>query len=161
LEGTTDPVLVGIHLSTPDLTAGSLELGPGQRSDALVRGGDEAGYVLSGRLHLFLPDGPDPEGPANAWHEIEAGDAWFVPEGVPHRYFNMTDEPVRAIFGVAPRYLPADGCRYRPRGRHRRDEGRARPGGSPWHGDRGAETREPGIRDHASPPRSGRTSGAP
>jgi hypothetical protein len=27
---------------------------------------------------------------------------------VPHRYFNMTDEPVHAMFGVAPRYLPAD-----------------------------------------------------
>jgi hypothetical protein len=27
---------------------------------------------------------------------------------VPHRYFNMTGEPVHALFGVAPRYLPAD-----------------------------------------------------
>ena len=42
-------------------------------------------------------------------HQIDAGDAWFVPEGVPHRYFNITDEPARAVFGVAPRYLPADG----------------------------------------------------
>jgi quercetin dioxygenase-like cupin family protein len=108
LEGTDDPVLIGIYLSTPELTAASLDLRPGQRSDALVRGGDEAGYVVSGRMHLFLPDGPDPEGPGNAWHQIDRGDAWYVPEGVPHRYFNMTDEPVHAMFGVAPRYLPAD-----------------------------------------------------
>ena len=109
LEGTADPVLIGIQLSTPELTAGSLELRPGQRSSAFVRGGDEAGYVLSGQLHVFLPDGPEPDGPGNAWHRVDAGDGWFVPEGVAHRYFNMTDEPVRAIFGVAPRYLPADG----------------------------------------------------
>jgi quercetin dioxygenase-like cupin family protein len=109
LEGTADPVLIGIQLSTPELTAGSLEVRPGQRSDAFVRGGDETGYVVSGQMHLFLPDGPEPEGPGNAWHQIDTGDAWFVPEGVPHRYFNMTDEPVRAVFGVAPRYLPADG----------------------------------------------------
>lgn len=108
LEGTDDPVLIGIYLSTPELTVGSLELRPGQRSDTLVRGGDEAGYVVSGRLNLFLPDGPDPEGPGNAWHQINPGDAWYVPEGIPHRYFNMTDELVHAFFGVAPRYLPAD-----------------------------------------------------
>jgi len=108
LEGTDDPVLIGIYLSTPELTAGSLDLLPGQRSEALVRGGDEAGYVVSGQMSLFLPDGPDPEGPGNAWHQMEPGDAWYVPQGVPHRYFNMTDEPVRAVFGVAPRYLPAD-----------------------------------------------------
>jgi quercetin dioxygenase-like cupin family protein len=108
LEGTADPVLVGIYLSTPQLTAGSLELLPGQRSDPLVRAGDEAGYVVEGRIHLFLPDGPEPDGPGNAWHQIDAGDAWFVPEGVPHRYFNMTDEPTRALFGVAPRYRPGD-----------------------------------------------------
>jgi mannose-6-phosphate isomerase-like protein (cupin superfamily) len=108
LEGTDDPVLIGIYLSTPELTAGSLDLLPGQRSDALVRGGDEAGYVVSGQMSLFLPDGPDPEGPGNAWHQIDPGDAWYVPEGVPHRYFNMTNQPVRAVFGVAPRYLPPD-----------------------------------------------------
>jgi quercetin dioxygenase-like cupin family protein len=109
LEGTTDPVLIGIELSTPELTAGTLELRPGQRSDVMVRGGDEAGYVLSGQIHLLLPDGPHPEGPGNGWYEIDAGDAWYVPEGVAHRYFNITDEPVRAAFGVAPRYLRADG----------------------------------------------------
>ena len=108
LEGVEEPVLVGIYLSTPQLTAGSLELLPGQRSDTLVRGGDEAGYVIEGRLNLYLPEGPDPDGPGNAWHEIGTGDAWFVPEGVPHRYFNMTGDPARALFGVAPRYRPLD-----------------------------------------------------
>jgi mannose-6-phosphate isomerase-like protein (cupin superfamily) len=109
LEGADDPVLVGVYLSTPELTAGSVEVMPGQRSDAIARGGDEAGYVVEGTLSLFLPDGPHPDGPGNAWFEVGPGDAWFVPAGVPRRYFNMTGEPVRAFFGVAPRYLPSDG----------------------------------------------------
>ncbi len=109
LEGTRDPVLVGIFLSTSELTAGSLDLLPGQQSDAFARGGDEAGYVVEGRMHLFLPEGPQPDGAGNAWHEIGPGDAWYVPQGVPHRYFNMTGEPVHALFGVAPKYLLVDG----------------------------------------------------
>ncbi|HET7309307.1 MAG TPA: cupin domain-containing protein [Actinomycetota bacterium] len=109
LEGTDDPVLVGIYLSTSELTAGSLDVLPGQRSDPLVRGGDEAGYVVSGRMSLFLPEDPDPDGPGNGWHVVEAGDGWFVPAGMPHRYFNMGDEPVHALFGVAPGYLQSDG----------------------------------------------------
>ncbi len=28
----------------------------------------------------------------------------------PHRYFNMTDEPVRFLFGIAPSYLPNGGA---------------------------------------------------
>jgi quercetin dioxygenase-like cupin family protein len=107
LEGAEDPVLVGLYMSTPELTAGSLTVLPGQRSDALVRGGDEAGYVISGRLHVFLPEGPEPDGPGNGWHEVAPGDGWFVPTGVPHRYFNVGDEPVHAVFGVAPRYVAA------------------------------------------------------
>jgi quercetin dioxygenase-like cupin family protein len=109
LEGEVDPLLVGIYLSTPQLTAGSFELLPGQQTDAHVHGGDEAGCVLEGRMNLFFPDGPHPDGPGNAWFQVEADDGWYVPEGVPHRYFNMTDRPVRALFGVAPTYLPPGG----------------------------------------------------
>jgi len=28
---------------------------------------------------------------------------------MPHRYFNMGDEPAHALFGVAPGYLTSDG----------------------------------------------------
>lgn len=105
LEGAEQEMLVGIYLSTDELTAGCIELRPGQRSDTHVRGGDQAGYVLEGRLNLFLPDHPG-SGPGNGWFQMEADDGFFVPAGMPHRYYNMTDSPVRFMFGVAPKYLP-------------------------------------------------------
>lgn len=108
MEGAEDPVLVGVYVSTPELTAGSLDVLPGQRSDPLVRGGDEAGYVVRGRLSLLLPAETAGGGPGNGWHVIEAGDGWFVPAGMPHRFLNMGDEPVHALLGVAPGYLPSD-----------------------------------------------------
>ncbi len=104
LEGEERRILVGIYLSTDELTAGYVELLPGQRSDTQVHGGDQAGYVLEGRLNLFLPDNPGPA-PGNGWFQMEADDGFFVPAGMPHCYYNMTEKPVRFMFGVAPTYL--------------------------------------------------------
>jgi quercetin dioxygenase-like cupin family protein len=104
LEGDAG-VLVGIMLSTAELTSGIIELLPGQRSDVRTHGGDLAGYVVDGRLNLLLPEGVD-DRPGKLWFQVEQDDGFFVPVGVPYRLFNMTDEPVHLLFGVAPRYLP-------------------------------------------------------
>lgn len=104
LEGEKHQFLVGIYLSTPRVTVVRAELLPGQRTDTLVRGGDQAGYVLEGELSLFLPE--QPVGGGNGWFHMEPGDGYFVPAGVPHRFYNMTGSPVRFMFGVAPKYLP-------------------------------------------------------
>lgn len=108
LEGDEHLLPVGIYLSTPQLTVARAELLPGQRSDTIVRGGDQAGYVLEGRLNLFLPDQPV-KGGGNGWFQMEAGDGFFVPAGTPHRFYNMTGSTVRFMFGVAPRYLAERG----------------------------------------------------
>jgi mannose-6-phosphate isomerase-like protein (cupin superfamily) len=105
LEGDEDPVLVGIWRSTSELTSGTISLRGGQRSDTRVHGGDLAGYVVEGRLNLFLPE-LDVPGPGNGWFQMGAGDGFYVPAGTPYRLHNMTERPVRSLFGVAPRYLP-------------------------------------------------------
>ena len=107
LEGKENQILVGILLSTDELTAGCIELLPGQRSDTRVHSGDQAGYVLGGRLNLHLPEHSGP-GPGNGWFQIDEDDGFFVPAGAPHRYYNMTAEPVRLLFGVAPTYLASN-----------------------------------------------------
>ena len=48
LEGTEHELLVGILLSTDQLTCGAIELLPGQRSDVRVHAGDCAGYASEG-----------------------------------------------------------------------------------------------------------------
>jgi quercetin dioxygenase-like cupin family protein len=98
---------VGILLSTAELTCGTTELLPGQRSSVRVHAGDCAGYVVEGRLNLLLPEGVEGS-PGKLWFQVETDDGFFVPGGVPYRLFNMTHEPVRLLFGVAPTYLAVD-----------------------------------------------------
>jgi mannose-6-phosphate isomerase-like protein (cupin superfamily) len=59
------------------------------------RADDECWYVLDGRLG-FLVDGEE--------LEAAAGDAAFVPSGVPHAYWNAQDGPTRYLL-VIPRRI--------------------------------------------------------
>jgi quercetin dioxygenase-like cupin family protein len=104
IEGDENELLVGILLSTDQLTCGQIELLPGSRSDARTHGGDCVGYVVAGRLNLLLPEGVEGS-PGKLWFQVETDDGFFVPAGVPYQLFNMTDEPVQLLFGVAPGYL--------------------------------------------------------
>ena len=106
IEGEEHQIVVGILMSTDSLTVGYVELLPGQTSDARVHGGDVSLYVLEGRLNVLLPEG---ESQGN-WFQMEAADGFYVPAGITYRYFNMSDQVTKFVFGVAPRYLPADGA---------------------------------------------------
>jgi quercetin dioxygenase-like cupin family protein len=92
---------------------------PGQRSDVVTRGGDEGLYVLKGTLNLLAPDA---EG--QRWFELAPKDGFYLPQGAPHQYQNLTDAPVEFLFGVAPRYH----AEWHPLCCHRR----ACPGGPDW-----------------------------
>ena len=54
---------------------------------------DEIILVQEGELDLKL-DG--------VWSNARAGDLVRMPKGIPHGYFNKSDEPVRALFWVSP-----------------------------------------------------------
>ncbi len=99
LEGSEQQALVGILASTEHLTVGTMELLPGRKSDLETHGGDEGLYVLEGTLHVHTP-----EGEAGKWFELTEKDGFYIPQGSPHRYFNMSGDPVKFIFGVAPKY---------------------------------------------------------
>jgi mannose-6-phosphate isomerase-like protein (cupin superfamily) len=94
-------VLEGLYCSTEHLTAGVLELNPGEISAAHAHGGDEVVYVLEGVLHVraFGEDGV-------SVFELGADDAAYLPQGVAHEYRSYGAAQVRALFGVAPSYLP-------------------------------------------------------
>jgi quercetin dioxygenase-like cupin family protein len=99
LEGREQPILVGILVSTEHLTVGSIELLPGQRSEPQRHGGDESLYVLEGTLNVRVP-----ENGGQRWFELKPGDGFYLPEGTVHQYYNVTGQPARLLFGVAPRY---------------------------------------------------------
>ena len=94
-------MLEGLYASTEHLTAGVLELNPGETSVAHAHGGDEVVYALEGVLHVraFGPDG-------NSVFELNPDDAAYIPQGVAHEYRSYGSAPARALFGVAPSYLP-------------------------------------------------------
>lgn len=104
LEGSEGELLVGILLSTDQLTCGVIELLPGERSDVRSHGGDLAGYVVDGRLNLLLPEGVDGSA-GKLWFQVDRDDGLYVPAGIAYQLFNMTGDPVRVLFGVAPTYL--------------------------------------------------------
>ena len=98
-EGARQQMLVGLCAATEHLTSGKARLLPGQKSDYHSHGGDEGLYVTSGVLNVQTPDA---EG--QVWFELNPRDGFYVPAGQPHRYCNLTSEPVEFLFGVAPRY---------------------------------------------------------
>jgi quercetin dioxygenase-like cupin family protein len=100
LEGDKDPIFVALLAATEHLTVGMIHLLPGQKSAVQVHGGDESLYLLSGTLNMRLPDS---EG--QRWFELAPQDGFFIPQGASHQYYNLGDQPVRLIFGVAPSYL--------------------------------------------------------
>ena len=99
LQGTEHPLLVGLLVSTEHLTVGRIDLLPGQRSEVECHGGDEGVYVLSGTVHIR----PQVESGPN-WLELSPRDGCFLPQGTPHQYYNIGDEPASLLFGVAPSY---------------------------------------------------------
>ena len=93
-------VLVGLHASTENLTAGVIEIDPGQTASAHAHGGDEIVYVTEGDLTV------------RAWQadkvsvfELGPHDACYLPIGCRHEYRNFGPTTARAVFGVAPAYL--------------------------------------------------------
>jgi quercetin dioxygenase-like cupin family protein len=93
-------VLVGLYVSTENLTAGVIEVDPGQAAQAHTHGGDEIVFVVGGHLLVRAWDN-------DTMKVLEAGpdDACYLPDGTRHEYRNFGSEPVRAIFAVAPSYL--------------------------------------------------------
>jgi quercetin dioxygenase-like cupin family protein len=100
LQGSQQQVLTGLIVSTDQLTAGKICLLPGQQTEMESHNGDESLYLLSGELTLCV-DAPD----SSPWFELKEGDGFFLPQGTPHRYCNLSDKPVVGLFGVAPDYL--------------------------------------------------------
>jgi quercetin dioxygenase-like cupin family protein len=97
-EGVPSPVPVGLYASTEHITAGIVDLTAGQRTAWRTHDGDLCGYTLTGSLALGV-EGPD----ARKWFELEPGDGWYVPAGVPYR-FSAHAGATQGLFAVAPSY---------------------------------------------------------
>jgi mannose-6-phosphate isomerase-like protein (cupin superfamily) len=91
---SNDKEHIGIHTITPN-----------HMSDPETHRGDEVLLVLEGRLQVRVA-GPDdiPESVSHLAYEVNEGEKFFIPEGVEHQYFNLSDRLLRFLFVVAPEY---------------------------------------------------------
>ncbi|HMO58685.1 MAG TPA: cupin domain-containing protein, partial [Roseiflexaceae bacterium] len=100
LEGDEHRIPVGLLCATEHLTVGRLALQPGEQTDRRGHGGDLSLYVLDGTPNILLPEQQGPR-----WFELQPGDGFYVPEGVPYQVYNISGRPASILFGVAPAYL--------------------------------------------------------
>ncbi len=101
--GKGHEVLTGLFCATEHLTCGTITLQPGQHGDLHRHGGDESLYLVEGTLNIFCP-----ENEGQKWFELKPQDGFYAPAGAVHAYHNITGEPVRFVFGVAPSYISGD-----------------------------------------------------
>jgi quercetin dioxygenase-like cupin family protein len=85
---TTHLVTAASARETPFVN-GVTEFDPGAALDFHYHDCPESVLVLEGRARFELEDGS---------HPMEAGDATFVPAGVPHRFVNTGDDRMRLFF---------------------------------------------------------------
>ncbi len=100
LPAAGEGALIGLYCSTEHLTAGRLHLRPGGRTGVRTHRGDLVLHVLTGPLHVLLPDADGPGGPR--WFELGPGDGFFVPGGRGYEVRKITASELHALFAVAP-----------------------------------------------------------
>jgi quercetin dioxygenase-like cupin family protein len=101
LEPGDRPVLVGLYVTTENLTAGKISLLPGNKTALRQHGGDTTFYVLNGTLNIHVP-----ENTGNKWFELNEKDGFHVPEGYEYEIHNISGESAGMYFGTAPEYFP-------------------------------------------------------
>ncbi len=97
IHGTTHPIMESLFVSTKELTAGTVDLMAGARSENRSHPGEKVIFVTEGKLHVYLPESYD-------WFELDAWDVLYLPANTPHQYWNYTDKPLSFAFNVVPRY---------------------------------------------------------
>lgn len=95
--GDENPILELLYASTKELTAGTVDLMAGARSDDRTHPSDKIIFVTAGKLHVYLPETFD-------WFELDEWDMLYLPPKTRHQYWNYTDQPLSFAFLVVPAY---------------------------------------------------------
>lgn len=96
--GDAHPTLESLFVSSSALTAGTVSLTAGSRSENRVHPSDKVIFNLEGRLHVYLPD-------TYEWFELNEWDVLYLPPNTPHQYWNYTERTAEFAFMVVPDYL--------------------------------------------------------
>lgn len=97
IHGDENPVMESLFASSEFLSAGSVDLIAGQRSDTRSHPGDKVIFSREGTLHIYLPETYD-------WFELNEWDLLYLPANTPHQYWNYSADPISFMILVVPDY---------------------------------------------------------
>lgn len=95
--GSEHPVLEQVFVSSKELTAGTIDLMAGARSENRSNPGHKVMMVRQGTLHVYLPDSFD-------WFELDQWDLVYLPPQTRHQYWNYGSQPLSLAFMTVPAY---------------------------------------------------------
>ncbi|MGQ0486705.1 MAG: cupin domain-containing protein [Hyphomicrobiales bacterium] len=97
VHGERFPVLESLFVSSKELTAGTVNLIGGAKSEDRTHPSDKVIFNLSGHLHIYLPE-------TFEWFELNKWDVLYIPANVSHQYWNYSSAPLSFAFMVVPAY---------------------------------------------------------
>lgn len=96
IHGDENKGLIDIFVSSDMLHFGIFYVSPFSHLDASApHEGDEAYYIMSGEGVVMVEDGET--------YHVKAGDAFYLPKGHKHQWFNFGKERLDIIWAVAPK----------------------------------------------------------
>ncbi len=104
IHGKDNQTTVSLFISNDQCHVGTQTIPGGKMTDPETHGGDEALLMLEGRLQISVYEDPSEEAAISkgCW-VAEQGDAFLVPEGLKHQYFNLGNGAARFLFAIAPK----------------------------------------------------------
>jgi len=104
IHGKAKHVLVSFIVSNDYMHVALLQIPVGGMSESETHESDEFVYALEGDLVMQVEEpGADPRNAAGTCHKLFQGEKCFLPARIPHKYFNYTTQPVRAMLILGPR----------------------------------------------------------
>lgn len=97
IHGDEHPVMESLFVSSQYLSAGSVDLIGGARSENRSHSGDKVIFVTQGTLHVYLPDTFD-------WFELGEWDLLYLPPNTQHQYWNYSAHHTSFMILVVPNY---------------------------------------------------------
>lgn len=103
IHGNKKHILVSFAISNDFIHFGMMTIPSGVISDPEVhKRGDEVFYVLEGSISVIITSANENKSVSKSRFEVNQGERFLIPEGIYHRYLNLSKEPVKLIFGIAP-----------------------------------------------------------
>jgi quercetin dioxygenase-like cupin family protein len=104
IHGADNQTKVSLFVSNEQCHIGVHTIPGGKMTDSETHEGDEALLVLDGKIQVSVIESEaDEKGVSRGCWVAQKGDAFLIPEGMKHQYFNLSKGVARFLFAIAPK----------------------------------------------------------